>query len=127
MLSDLLTHAGAEVDWGRKIKIRNRHGAWFRNHELRKLRADIIDCNGVRLHIEAQFSSDTYLERQYGCASKGGHGCDQVSTGCLAYALDNFEVPFKLPIGHRILKLAPFPFPRGGEVIDKRIAEKFPC
>ena len=47
--------------------------------------------------------------------------------GCLAYALDNFEVPFKLPIGHRVLKLSPFPFARGCEVFDKGVAEKISC
>src|SRR5262249_7226815 len=36
---------------------------------------------------------------------------------------DDLEVALQLPIGHRVLPLAPFPFARGGEMIDEVVAE----
>src|SRR5580765_8129815 len=41
----------------------------------------------------------------------------------LTPASDDLEVPPQLPIGHRVLPLAPFPLARGGEVVDEVVAE----
>ncbi len=40
---------------------------------------------------------------------------------------DDLEVALQLPVGHRVLPLAPFPLSRRGEVIDEEIAEPVAC
>src|SRR5262245_2262496 len=40
---------------------------------------------------------------------------------------DDFEITLQLPIGYRVLPLAPLPFSRGCKVVDEVVAEPVAC